>query len=342
MQKQYLPRIKISNGKTFNNSPHLVILGAGASIACMKNTANGKKMPSMNELNDLAEVQDIFKKHSVKIKGNESFEDFFSRIHNEEYGDLKKELEQCIWDYFSDIEIDDKPNLYDKLILSLRGKDYIATFNWDPLLILSYIRHKKIGENKLPKLLFLHGNVGEGICYDCKILCNFHNKICHRCHKELSKSKLLYPIGKKDYNSDPVIKNNWNILRDVLSRAYIITIFGYSAPVSDVEAKEILLDNYKKSKHLELSEIEIINNSDRKKIEETWSDMFFSHHYCIFDKLSDSFILKHPRRSCDSHASACLQCDPVEEHPFPDFDDFDDIYSFLDPLISEEENEELE
>jgi hypothetical protein len=167
-------------------------------------------------------------------------------------------------------------------------------------------------------------------------LCNFYNKKCHHCFKELSKSKLLYPIGQKDYNSDLVIKNSWDTLIQVLSRAYIVTIFGYSAPVSDIEAKIILLDNYKNSKHLELSEIEIINTSNRDKIEETWSDMVFSHHYCIFDKLEDSYILKHPRRSCDSHASAYLQCDPVEENLFPECDNFDDLYEFLKPLILEE------
>lgn len=337
MNKQYLPRIKILNGKTFNESPHLVILGAGASIACVKYTANGKKMPSMNDLNSLEEVKGILKRYSVVIQKDESFEQFFSRIYNDGNKDLISELEKCIWEYFSDMQIENTPNLYDKLVLSLRKKDYIATFNWDPLLILSYIRHKKLGENKLPRLLFLHGNVGQGICHDCRVLCNFYNKKCHRCHKDLSKSTLLYPIGRKDYNSDVVIKNSWNILKDVLGRAYIITIFGYSAPVSDIEAKTILLDNYRNSKHLELSEIEIINNSDRNKIEETWSNMVYSHHYCIFDKLEDSYILKHPRRSCDAHASAYLQCDPVKENPFPEYDNFDDIYNFIDPLILEED-----
>lgn len=51
---------------------------------------------------------------------------------------------------------------------------------------------------------------------------------------------LLYPIGKKDYNSKPIIVNEWNLAKSVLSRAAGITVYGYSAPVTDVEAVELM------------------------------------------------------------------------------------------------------
>ncbi len=333
--KQCIPRIKIIGGKTFNNSPHLVILGAGASIACIGQTPNGKKLPSMNDLFYLEGVKEIIKKYSLKIEKGESFEMFFSRLFMDKHVAIK-DLEDYIYNYFSDMEIAPTPNLYDKLILSLRGKDTIATFNWDPLLLLSYARHKEINEDDLPDILFLHGNVAEGKCCDCKVLCNYYNKICHNCYKEQSRSKLLYPVGKKDYNSDVLIKQNWDKLKNVLSRAYIVTIFGYSAPESDIEAKNIFINARTESPLLEQGEIEIINTEDRIKIEETWKNLFFSRNYCIFNKLESSWILKHPRRSCDAMASAYLQQKPIKENPFLDFKTIKEMYDFIKPLITEE------
>ncbi len=58
-------------------------------------------------------------------------------------------------------------------------------------------------------------------------------RIC-KCGKSLSPMKLLFPIKKKDYSSDIAISKSWKTLNNALERAYIVTIFGYSAPKSDV------------------------------------------------------------------------------------------------------------
>lgn len=41
-----------------------------------------------------------------------------------------------------EIQIPERPTIYDQLLLNLRPKDLIATFNWDPLISQAYKRNK--------------------------------------------------------------------------------------------------------------------------------------------------------------------------------------------------------
>ena len=45
-----------------------------------------------------------------------------------------REIETRVDEYFADLELPGHPTIYDRLVLSLREKDLIATFNWDPFL----------------------------------------------------------------------------------------------------------------------------------------------------------------------------------------------------------------
>jgi len=67
-------------------------------------------------------------------------------------------LDSAVRKYFGALELPDEPTFYDYLVLSLRPKDAIITFNWDPLLIQAYKRWRHLGR-VLPDLIFLHGNV---------------------------------------------------------------------------------------------------------------------------------------------------------------------------------------
>jgi len=46
-------------------------------------------------------------------------------------------------------------------LLSLRKKDAVCTFNWDPFLYDAWIRNRHLD---LPEIFFLHGNVRCGHC----------------------------------------------------------------------------------------------------------------------------------------------------------------------------------
>jgi hypothetical protein len=50
------------------------------------------------------------------------------------------------------------------------------------------------------------------------------------------RSRLLFPTQNKDYNADPFIKDSWDKFRANLPKCFMFTIFGYSAPKSDIVA----------------------------------------------------------------------------------------------------------
>src|ERR1043166_171626 len=106
------------------------------------------------------------------------------------------------------MELPDQATLYDHLVLSLRGKDIIATFNWDPFLWQAIARNWR--PQQLPIPLFLHGNTAIGVCLDHRpIVVRPRAQLCPRCKKPLQDSKLLYPVGKKNYSEDPFITSSW-------------------------------------------------------------------------------------------------------------------------------------
>jgi hypothetical protein len=149
---------------------------------------------------------------------------------------LQKELEDAVHNYFQKLMIPDDVTLYDYLVLSLTDKDAIISFNWDPFLLQAYRRNIDVGN--LPQLIFPHGNVGVGICYDCKIK-GYANSLCNNCFKPFSDMPLLFPVGRKNYYDNSIIENEWNIAKNYLIRAAGVTIFGYSAPETDVEAYQL-------------------------------------------------------------------------------------------------------
>ena len=53
----------------------------------------------------------------------------------DEYTELVATIDADVFDYFASLDLPEKPTLYDHLVRSLRNKDIIATFNWDPFLV---------------------------------------------------------------------------------------------------------------------------------------------------------------------------------------------------------------
>ena len=98
------------------------------------------------------------------------------------------------------------PTLYDYLLLSLRQKDIIVTFNWDPLLPQAYKRWRHLGAI-LPEILFLHGNIDIGIDYEKKKF-GFMSDEPYPGRK-LAPTRLLYPVEQKNYSSDDFVAEQW-------------------------------------------------------------------------------------------------------------------------------------
>ena len=92
------------------------------------------------------------------------FEAFFSSLEEAGESGLQNEIERRLYELFEGFFIAESVTLYDRLVLSLRRKDLIATFNWDPLLAYAYRRSGTL--ETLPALAFLHGNVRLGACLE--------------------------------------------------------------------------------------------------------------------------------------------------------------------------------
>ena len=150
--------------RLMKNRPHVVILGAGATMAAIPDgDKNGKKSSVMNGFIEALRMTEILKGIKLKTSSN-NLEDIYSELHGRpECDSIREELDRRIREYFSGLELPSQPNIYDLLLLALRKKDLVATFNWDPLLLQAYQRACKL-TNDLPNMAFLHGNVLVGYC----------------------------------------------------------------------------------------------------------------------------------------------------------------------------------
>ena len=102
--------------------------------ACAGGDRNGLRLPLMDDLIDVLELRALLETDSLDV-GETNFERLYSRLHaNPSKRELCAQLEGKVRAYFSALRLPEEPTIYDHLVLSLREKDAIATFNWDPFL----------------------------------------------------------------------------------------------------------------------------------------------------------------------------------------------------------------
>lgn len=246
---------------------------------------------------------------------------------------LKDEIESRVRSYFESLVLPEEPTLYDYLLLSLRETDLVATFNWDPFLAQAFMRNR--GVAGLPRLAFLHGNVGIGVCNKDRVT-DFQGSNCGKCGGPMQITTLLYPVRNKDYTSDPFIANEWAILKDSLAKAYMITIFGYSAPTTDAAAVELMSGSWASNPTFELGQVSIVDIKPEAELESTWQPFFCRSHYGIHQTIWTTWILRHPRRSCEALAMATLQNAPWPDNSFPQLKSLGELHDWIAPLVTEE------
>jgi len=314
-------------------SSHTFILGAGASRAAFPNGDKyGRKLPLMNDFVKIVGLEEFLDNNDIDFSMN-NIEEIYDSIYSvNPHSELLTVLNERIIAYFSVLKIPDEVTLYDELILSLQKKDAIFSFNWDPLLLQSYSRNYIVKE--LPKVYFLHGNVLVGVCEKDKRNGYLGNR-CSICQEELSPSKILYPIKKKDY-IDPFIKSEWEALNYYLDNSFILSIFGYGAPESDVEAKKIMLKAWEGNKCNNFNEIKIIDTKPKDEVENNWSEFIYNDHGGIYDNVRDTRSFLYARRSCESYGDAIMQNSPWKENNLPNFRKLEDLQKWVQLLIDEE------
>ena len=314
--------------------PHIVLLGAGASVAAApQGDKNGKKIPILRGLPDALEINELLAENGFSPPILD-FEQTFTEICGRpELADLRALIEQRVYSFFSTLEIPTEPNVYDYLVTGLRSKDVIATFNWDPFLIQAMVRNNAFEDG--PKLLFLHGNVSVGHCLNDRTI-GYPHQPCSKCGEPFTPSNLLYPVGDKDYASDPFIASQWDQLKKHLKFGYGFSIFGYSGPKTDAVAREMMKEQWCSSPIYRQSEVEIIDILEASKLEKNWNDILFSHHYRITSDWKKALFFQHPRRTTEALFDSLLMCVFLSPNSFPEQASFSDISRHIEPLQVEE------
>lgn len=341
---KYMPLTKEQGIKQVMGGLHVVILGAGASIAATRRDAemNGKRLPSMDNFIEVLELQNIVSKVSEELIDT-NFEKLYSNLYiDNPESEILREIEDRIQEYFSNIRLPEKPTIYDYLILSLRNKDLIATFNWDPFLYQAWSRNK-IRYANLPQLAFLHGNVAIGWCTAENI---GGPAGCYTPKGGyLEPTKLLYPILSKNYNEDVFIKSQWDKLKNFLKKesgCVRVTVFGYGAPVSDVEAVELLSEGWGTIHERNMEQFEAIDVADENTLKARWEKFIHTHHRDFESDYFDSSLGRNPRRSCEAYFCAYqpMTIDEMfrENNPVPqDFETLEELWDWHQPLFDAEQ-----
>ena len=326
--------------------PHVVLLGAGASLAALPHgDKNGRVVPLMREVADELSLADLFP-DDLKALAVTDFEAAYSELVDRGHAAVG-ELNELIREYFSRLRLPEEPNLYDYLLLSLRGKDAVFTFNWDPLLVQSHIRLQQEGllSSQLPQLFFLHGNVAIGFCAQDRVMgiagnAGIRGHSCSRCGEAFTPSRLLFPVAKKNYNEDPLIAEQWTAAQYYLENCFMFTIFGYSAPKTDVEAVDLMKRAWGAVEERALEQTEIINRPgcNHEVLRATWDPFIHTHHYDIFESFFDSWLAQHPRRTGEAYISQYLEARFIENNPIPqDFGSVVDLVRWFGPLLAAEQ-----
>ncbi|HET7550619.1 MAG TPA: hypothetical protein VFK04_04970 [Gemmatimonadaceae bacterium] len=287
----------------------------------------------MNSLIDVLELRPFLEESRVDLS-SENFEAIYSALASDPTREeVRAELDRRVRNYFGALELPEGVTLYDELLLSLRDKDLVATFNWDPFLVQAYRRVADLG--RAPRIVFLHGSVAVGYCEQDRIAGNLGEK-CAKCGERFTPSPLLYPVADKRYRDHPFLASQWTELEERLSDAYVLSIFGYSAPVSDAAAVGLMRKAWDTNGTRTLAQIEIVDIRPEEELLESWRPFIVRQHYGIAASIDQTLAFRYARRSCDAFAGATLMIAPWRESPLPRHESLSALRAAVRPLIEEE------
>jgi hypothetical protein len=327
----------------YGGGGHVVILGAGASIAANKRNPlpNGKHLPSMDNFIEVVGLSDIVDGLPGNLKAK-NFEELYSNLYSDDPASKEiKEIEKRVYAYFKDMRLPNEPTIYDYLILALRSRDVIATFNWDPFLYQAFSRNAHVGDR--PYVCFLHGNVALGYNTADRRSgpAGMYSKATRNYY---APTKLLYPVTQKNYNNDEFIKTQWDMFDSFLSDKVVkrLTVFGYGAPKSDIEAIQLMNKAWGTGHERSDEQFEIIDIRPEKEVMASWDNFIYHGHTDYATDYFASSLAWNPRRTFESY----------HQHNFPmtieeafsesnsvpkDFKTLEELWDWHRPLIEAEE-----
>jgi hypothetical protein len=317
--------------------PHVVLLGAGASRAALPDgDKHGRAVPL---LRDVASELDLASSFPVGLQelALQDFEAAYSQLTEADPA-VAGAMERAVAAHFRDLELPDRPTIYDVLMLSLREKDAIFTFNWDPFLIQACVRLDREGVPGLPKPFFLHGSVAVGYCRADEAS-GLIGASCSRCGKPFEPSTLLFPVEKKNYQDGALIEREWRAARQYLEGCFMLTVFGYSAPKTDREAVDLMNEAWGEVEKRDMEETEIIGRpgADEDALRATWDPFIHSHHYQVHGSFYNSYLGTHPRRTGETWLNQFWKARFFEGNPIPaEFKSLSELVDWFRPLFEAE------
>jgi len=160
---------------------------------------------------------------------------------------------------------------------------------------------------------------------------------CHQCGEQLIRTKLLYPVGEKNYHLDEFISRQWATLADLLKHTYMVSIFGYGAPTSDASAIALLKKAWGSVGSRNMEEFEVIDVRDEDDLRATWAPFIHSHHYRVENSFYNSWIANHPRRTGEAYINQFLNAQFIENNPLPMSASFEELWAWYDRLQEDED-----
>ena len=160
----------------------------------------------------------------------------------------------------------------------------------------------------------------------------------------------MYPVhtvAQKDYNGDRFIWKEWRRLRAWLEHAKRVTIFGYGAPETDVEAVSLLSNAWGDPNERNMEQFEIIDVAPEEVVAERWSRFIHSQHYDYCNRYFESVLARFPRRSGERFMHQFLSTTPgeafQEPNPVPqDFATLEEMHQWFEPLVEAERKHQLQ
>lgn len=327
----------------FGGGGHVVILGAGASIAStIRNPEqNGKQLPSMDNLIEIVGLSDIVESLPENLRAK-NFERLYTNLYTDNpHSEQILEIEIRVYNYCKDMKLpENEATIYDYLVLSLRPRDLIATFNWDPFLYQAFNRNGHIAD--MPYLAFLHGTVAIGYSKEDKRCgpAGWYSKATKNYFEPI---RLLYPITQKNYSQNEFVKMEWSRMKSWLHERSTIrmTVFGYGAPDTDVEAVRIMNEAWVTPDDRKMEQFEIIDKKPKVDAIKPWKNFIHSHHYDYSNNFFDSSLALNPRRTSECYFQHNL---PMtfseafsESNPVPsEIKTLQELWGWYKPLVDAE------
>jgi hypothetical protein len=121
-------------------------------------------------------------------------------------------------------------------------------------------------------------------------------------------------------------------LQAALKSSFMITIFGYCAPKSDVSAIALMKTVWGDVNHRNMEQTEIIDIRDEDDLEKVWSPFIHTHHREFHKDFYDSFIANHPRRTGEAYYNQYYMAHFIDNNPLPKNADFKELWNWYQKL----------